>query len=106
MENQAPQSLIEHFSVIDDPRIDRSKRHKLIDILVIAICATICGADGWEEMELFGQAKHEWFKTFLELPNGIPSDDTFRRVFCRISPCQFRHCFLEWVRSVSELTQG
>ena len=106
MDNQSPKSLVEHFSSITDPRIDRTKRHKLIDILVIAICATICGADGWEEFELFGQAKHEWFKSFLELPNGIPSDDTFRRVFSRIDPRQFRHCFLEWVGSVYELTHG
>ena len=106
MKNQTPATLIEHFSSISDPRIDRTKRHKLIDILVIAICATICGADGWEEFELFGQAKQEWFKSFLELPHGIPSDDTFRRVFCRINPRQFQHCFLEWVRSVYQLTQG
>ena len=106
MKQQTPTTLIEHFSNISDPRIDRTKRHKLIDILVIAICATICGADGWEEFELFGQAKHEWFKSFLELPNGIPSDDTFRRVFYRIAPSQFQQCFLAWVRSVSELTAG
>lgn len=106
MDQQAPKSLIEHFSNITDPRIDRTKRHKLIDILVIAICATICGAEGWEEFELFGQAKLDWFKRFLELPNGIPSDDTFRRVFARISPRQFQQCFLEWVRSVYHLTQG
>ena len=106
MDNQSPKTLIEHFSNITDPRIDRTKRHKLIDILVIAICATICGAEGWEEFELFGQSKLDWFKRFLELPNGIPSDDTFRRVFARISPRQFQQCFLEWVRSVYELTQG
>jgi predicted transposase YbfD/YdcC len=106
MDNQSPKTLVEHFSGITDPRIDRTKRHKLIDILVIAICATICGAEGWEEFELFGQAKLDWFKSFLELPNGIPSDDTFRRVFARISPRQFQQCFLEWVRSVYELTQG
>jgi predicted transposase YbfD/YdcC len=106
MKTQTPTTLVEHFSSITDPRIDRTKRHKLIDILVIAICATICGADGWEEFELFGQAKQQWFESFLELPNGIPSDDTFRRVFCRIAPSQFQQCFLEWVRSVSELTEG
>lgn len=106
MDKQTPTTLVEHFSSISDPRIDRTKRHKLIDILVIAICATICGADGWEEFELFGQAKQQWFKSFLELPNGIPSDDTFRRVFGRIDPSQFQQCFLEWVRAVSELTQG
>jgi predicted transposase YbfD/YdcC len=106
MSNQSPKSLVEHFSNVTDPRVDRTKRHKLIDILVISICATICGADGWEEFELFGQAKLDWFKSFLELPNGIPSDDTFRRVIGRIDPRQFQQCFLDWVGSVYELTQG
>jgi predicted transposase YbfD/YdcC len=106
MENQAPQSLIEHFSVIDDPRIDRSKLHKLIDILVIAICATVGGAEGWEDFELFGNCKLDWFKSFLELPNGIPSPDTFRRVFARLDPIQFQQAFLGWVRSVTHLTDG
>ena len=106
MESQAPQSLIDHFSGIEDPRIDRSKRHKLIDILVIAICATICGAEGWEDFELFGTCKLDWFKSFLDLPNGIPSHDTFRRVFARLDPTQFQQAFLDWVRSVTRLTQG
>jgi|ERR1041384_1991211 predicted transposase YbfD/YdcC len=106
MENQTPKSLIEHFSALDDPRIDRSKLHKLIDILVIAICATICGAEGWEDFELFGNCKLDWFKSFLELPNGIPSPDTFRRVFARLDPPQFQQAFLDWVRSVTRLTQG
>jgi len=106
MEKPAPQSLIEHFSAIDDPRIDRSKLHKLIDILVIAICATICGAEGWEDFELFGNCKLDWFKRFLELPNGIPSPDTFRRVFARLDPVQFQQAFLGWVRSVTRLTDG
>ena len=106
MENQPPRTLIEHFSSITDPRIDRTKRHKLIDILTIAICATICGAETWEELEIFGQAKQDWFKSFLQLPNGIPSHDTFRRVIARIDPEQFRQCFLQWVRSSYELTQG
>ncbi len=106
METQAPQSLIEHFSVIDDPRIDRSKLHKLIDILVIAICATICGAEGWEDFELFGNCKLDWFTSFLELQNGIPSHDTFRRVFARLDPTQFQQAFLDWVRSVTKVTKG
>ncbi|HJQ24347.1 MAG TPA: ISAs1 family transposase [Blastocatellia bacterium] len=106
MENQAPRTLIEHFSSITDPRIDRTKRHKLIDILVIAICATICGAETWEEFELFGQAKFDWFKRFLELPNAIPAHDTFRRVLARIDPTQFQQCFLNWVRSAYDITQG
>jgi predicted transposase YbfD/YdcC len=106
MESQAPKSLIEHFSAIDDPRIDRTKLHKLIDILVIAICATICGAEGWEDFELFGNCKLDWFKSFLELPNGIPSHDTFRRVLARLDPEQFQQAFLDWVRSVTRLTEG
>ncbi len=106
MEHHAPRTLLDHFGSITDPRIDRSKRHKLIDILVIAICATICGADGWAEFELFGQAKQEWFKQFLELPNGIPSHDTFRRVFARLAPGEFQQSFLQWVRSVGEITRG
>jgi predicted transposase YbfD/YdcC len=106
MENQKPPTLIEHFSTITDPRIDRTKRHKLIDILVIAICAIICGAESWEDFEAFGEAKEEWFRRFLELPNGIPSHDTFRRVFARLSPGEFQHCFLDWVRSAYEITRG
>lgn|SRR5512138_804618 len=106
MKNQPAKSLIEHFSAIDDPRIDRSKLHKLIDILVIAICATICGAEGWEDFELFGHCKLDWFKSFLDLPNGIPSPDTFRRVFARLDPIQFQQAFLDWVRSVTRLTDG
>jgi predicted transposase YbfD/YdcC len=106
MENQKPPSLIEHFSTITDPRIDRTKRHKLIDILVIAICAIICGAESWEDFEAFGEAKEDWFRKFLELPAGIPSHDTFRRVFARLSPGEFQHCFLDWVRSAYEITHG
>jgi predicted transposase YbfD/YdcC len=106
MDKQSPKTLLEHFSTVDDPRIDRTKRHKLIDILVIAICATICGAETWEDFQLFGYAKLDWFKTFLELPNAIPSHDTFRRVFARLNPQQFQQAFLDWVRSVTQLTQG
>jgi len=96
MQNQKPPTLIEHFSAITDPRIDRTKRHKLIDILVIAICAIICGAESWEDFEVFGEAKEDWFRKFLELPNGIPSHDTFRRVFARLNPTEFQQCFLDW----------
>jgi hypothetical protein len=91
--------LVEHFAEIDDPRIERTKRHKLIDILTIAILAVICGAEGWVAMESFGKAKHQWLKKILELPNGIPSDDTFARVFASLNPEQFQDCFLHWVKS-------
>jgi predicted transposase YbfD/YdcC len=106
MKKQKPPSLIEHFSSITDPRIDRTKRHKLIDILVIAVCAVICGAESWEDFEVFGEAKEGWFRKFLELPAGIPSHDTFRRVFARLDPTEFQHSFLEWVRSAYEITGG
>lgn len=69
-------TIADHFAVIQDPRIDRTLRHKLIDIITIAVCAVICGADGWVAIETYGCAKYEWLKTFLELPNGIPSHDT------------------------------
>jgi len=99
-------SLIAHIAKIEDPRIDRTKRHKLIDILVIAICAVIAGADDWVEVEMFGRAKEAWLRTFLELPNGIPSHDTFGRVFGRIDPVQFQTSFLSWVKSIQERLNG
>lgn len=98
--------LVEHFAEIEDPRIERSKRHKLIDILTIAILAVICGADSWVAMESFAQAKFNWLKRILELPNGVPSHDTFARVFARLNPEQFQQCFLEWVRSLVRLSAG
>ena len=86
--------------------MDRTKLHKLLDIVVMAICAVICGADGWVEVEAFGHAKHKWLKTFLELPNGIPSHDTFGRVLGVLDPDQFQSCFLSWITAVSQVTQG
>lgn len=94
------------FATMPDPRRDQTKRHKLIDLLTIAVCAVICGAEGWEDIESFGQAKQEWLASFLELPNGIPSHDTFRRVFLRINPKEFEQRFRLWVQSVVELTEG
>lgn len=99
-------ALTEHFSDVEDPRIDRTKRHKLMDIIVIAICAVICGADYWTDVENFGKAKYDWFKTFLALPNGIPSHDTFGRVFAGIVPEQFQASFLSWIQAVSQVIDG
>lgn len=106
MDTKITAGIEEHFGEIKDPRIERSKLHKLIDILVIAICAVICGADTWEDVEAFGKAKQEWIEGFLELPNGIPSHDTFNRVFNRINPEQFQACFLNWINAVSELIEA
>ncbi len=94
-------SLIEHFRPLPDPRIAKKTRHKLIDIVVIAICAIICGANDYESIAEFGRSKEHWFKSFLELPNGIPSHDTFNRVFQLLSPEAFQSCFLSWVGSIS-----
>jgi predicted transposase YbfD/YdcC len=94
--------LIQILKDIEDPRIERCKLHELIDILVIAICAVICGAETWEEMEEFGKSKQEWLESILELTNGIPSSDTFRRVISRIKPAEFQERFLKWIEIIRE----
>ncbi len=106
MEDRISGAIEQHFGDLEDPRIDRTKLHKLVDILVIAICAVIAGADNWEDVEEFGKVRLEWFKTFLELPNGIPSHDTFNRVFARLDPEQFQASFLSWMRAVSQILGG
>ncbi len=106
MEERVLATIEQHFGDLTDPRIDRTKLHKLLDILVIAICAVIAGADNWEDIAEFGRAKIDWFKTFLELPNGIPSHDTFNRVFARLDPQEFRNGFISWVSAVSEVIDG
>ncbi len=99
-------SLPEHFRGVDDPRVDRTKPHLLIDILVIAICAVICGADAWVAVAAFGRAKPGWFNTFLGVPHGIPSPDPFGRVLARLDPPQFPQAFAAWSQAVSDLTHG
>ncbi len=93
--------LLDYFIDVTDPRVERTKLHKLEDVLSIAICATICGAEGWTEMAFFGQCKEKWLKTFLELPNGIPTDDTFRRVISALKPDEFEACFQRWTEAIS-----
>ena len=97
-------SLVHHFADVTDPRIDRSRLHNLIDIVAIAICAVVAGADTWEDIEDFGKAKHAWLQSFLDLPNGIPSHDTIRRLFERLDPEEFQRGFLSWVEAVHEAT--
>ena len=88
-----PGSISEHFARLRDPRIDRTKDHPLINVLVIALCGIICGADDWVEIEAFGKAKREWLSKHLDLRKGIPSHDTFGRVFARLDQSSFRKGF-------------
>lgn len=99
-------SIGKHFGELEDPRVDRARRHKLLDIIVIAVCGVICGADSWVDIEEFGKAKQEWLGTFLELPSGIPSHDTFGRVFAQLDSEGFQGCFFRWVKAVQEVTKG
>jgi hypothetical protein len=105
MPKKPREAIEEHFSKVTDSRKDRTKEHKLIDIIVITICAVICGAEGWVDIELYGNSKLHWLSTFLELPNGIPSHDTFGRVFSIIDAQQFQFAF-DWVLAVNEITKG
>src|SRR5665213_1872976 len=99
-------TLFEHFAALPDPRVERTKEHQLLDILTIAVCAIICGADSFVEMEEFGAAKWEWLATFLALPSGIPSHDTFNRLFAALDPEAFSRCFLAWVQATVAHTEG
>lgn len=105
MANGDDHFISRYFGNLSDPRRD-NKRHKLIDIITIAICAVICNADSFEHIAEFGQAKNEWLKNFLELPHGIPSADTFERVFSRINPEEFKNCFVQWIQAISRMTKG
>ena len=106
MEETRSAALLEHFRELADPRIERHKEHKLIDVLVIAICAILCGANDWVAVETFGEAKRDWFTRFLDLTHGIPSQDTFGRVFAMVSPEALQTCFLRWIQAVAQVTEG
>lgn len=93
-------ALQTHFAQLGDPRVERTKLHRLSDILVIALCAVLAGASSWDDIALFGETKRAWFATFLALPHGIPSHDTFNRVFAALDPADFEQAFTAWVRQV------
>lgn len=95
-----------HFCVLPDPRIERTKKHKLLEILFIALCTILCGGETFTDMEAFGEAKEEWLRTRLELPHGIPSHDTFGRVFSLLDPQAFGECFARWSAALHEATKG
>jgi predicted transposase YbfD/YdcC len=106
MEKGEGATIQTYFAELSDPRVERTKLHLLLDILVIAICAVICGADTWVEIQAYGEAKEAWLRRFLRFPHGIPSHDTFARVLARLKPEELQHCFLRWMQAVSEVTQG
>src|SRR5204863_1334190 len=95
-------SLPQYFRTLQDPRRPHRRLHLLQDIIVIALCAVIAGAQDWQAIVTFGRERHAWLKRFLKLPNGIPSHDTFERVFNRLKPHAFQACFRSWVQAVQE----
>lgn len=105
---RTPSSFQDHFASLSDPRSCHAPnlRHELIDILVIAVCAVICGAEGWEDIEEYGNAQAEWFAEVLDLPHGIPGHDTFRRVLSRLDPDELTQCFVSWTTALSDLSGG
>ena len=106
MSSTANLNLIEHLKQIPDPRVQRTRRHELIDILVIALCATICGADDLVAVVQFGKAKKEWFSTFLKLPNGIASHDTFSRIFRILDSNELERVCMQWLQSIAGTIEG
>ena len=106
METNSGASIVGHFSILKDPRIERNKRHSLIDIMVLTVCAVVSGAQTWEEIQDYGEFKIDWLRRFIGLENGIPSHDTIRRLFIRLDPGALQQCFLSWVESVRKHTDG
>lgn len=98
--------LLEHFKDLDDPRAEHLLEHQLLDIIGLTICAVICGADSWVDIETYGKAKQGCLGEFLELPNGIPSHDTIARVFAALDATALQECFLSWVKAIAHLSEG
>ena len=103
---EEPKDLLRCLQGVEDPRVDRTREHKLIDILVIGVCCLICGGEGFTDMETFGKAQGSWLRGFLDLPNGIPSHDTFNRVFSALKPEAFMECFMQWTQSLRSTLGG
>jgi predicted transposase YbfD/YdcC len=101
-----PTDFRAHFAVLCDPRVARTKKHLLSEIMFIAICTIACDGDGFTDMEVFGRAREEWLRKYLELPGGIPSHDTFGRVFSIIDPEAFTKCFVNWTEAIHAATDG
>ena len=102
----APQSLVEHFSKLEDPRVDRNKKHELIDVIVLCVCAVVSGAEGWSDIEEFGRAKLDWLRRYVPLANGVPVDDTIARIISALSVSGFQDCFTSWMEDVAEFSGG
>ena len=100
-----PGSFFDHFESLPDPRVERRKLHNLQEVVFMSICAVICGADDYVAIEHFARGKEDWLRQFLELKHGIPTHDTFGRVFAALDPVAFTDCFLNWVRSIVELSE-
>jgi predicted transposase YbfD/YdcC len=97
-----PASILEHFALLSDPRRDQGQIHRLDEIVFMAICGVLCGADSWQEIADYSESKSDWLSTFLALPGGIPSHDTFRRVFCLLDPLAFQKCFFAWMAALMD----
>ena len=106
MHKQLSASIVDHFTELVDPRIERHKRHSLIDIIVLTVCAVVSGAETWEDIEDYGRYKEEWLTRFIALPNGIPSHDTIRRLFMRLDPSELERCFISWITAVRGQVSG
>ena len=106
MDITAPEGLIEHFSKLQDPRVDRNKKHELIDVIVLCVCAVLSGAEGWSDIEEFGRTKLDWLRRYVPLANGVPVDDTIARIISALSVSGFQDCFLSWMEDVVKLSDG